>query len=285
MAFSPANRISLKAAATFACVGIGAHGALAASEGEQHELPNFIAVLYHFFAGTSFGEFIHKWDNLIFSLLTALFIIVLARIASRDPQLKPGRFQNFAEFIVEELEKFIVGILGPRGRKYVPFLGTLFIYILCMNYSGIVPMMKAPTANINQTLALALSVFVYVQYTALRENGVRGYVDHLMGQPRSAVQWGLVWVMVPVHIIGELAKPVSLACRLFGNITGEDVLIFAFVSLGIALTSFTHVPIGIPLQIPFYGLALLLGFVQALVFMLLSTVYFAMVLPHEDEEH
>lgn len=284
MPLSPANRFSLTAAAAGACAGIGARGALAA-EGESHELPNFITVLYHFLAGTSFGEFIHKWENLIFSLVTAGLIILVARIASRNPQLKPGRLQNFVELIVEELEKFIVGILGSRGRKFVPFLGTLFIYILCMNYSGMVPLLKAPTANINETLALALCVFFYVQYTAVRENGVRGYIDHLMGQPRSAVQWGLVWVMVPVHIIGELAKPVSLACRLFGNITGEDVLIFAFVGLGVALTSFTHVPVGIPLQIPFYGLALLLGFVQALVFMLLSTVYFAMVLPHEDGEH
>ena len=275
----------LETSAAFACIGIGAKGALATGEGESHELPNFITILYRFFAGTSFGDFIHKWDNLIFSLLTALFIIIVARIASRNPQLMPGRLQNLVEFIVEELEKFIVGILGPRGKRYVPFLGTLFIYILCMNYSGIVPLLKAPTANLNETLALALCVFFYVQYTALRENGIRGYVDHLMGEPRSAVQWGLIWVMVPVHIIGELAKPVSLACRLFGNITGEDVLIFAFVSLGVTLTSFTHVPLGVPFQIPFYGLAVLLGFVQALVFMLLSTVYFAMVLPHEDEEH
>jgi F-type H+-transporting ATPase subunit a len=285
MPLSPANKISLKTAAAVACVGMGAKRALAAGEGEQHELPNIITILYHFFAGTSFGEFIHKWDNLIFSLSTALFIIIVARLASRNPQLMPGRLQNFVEFIVEELEKFIVGILGPRGRKYVPFLGTLFIYILCMNYSGIIPLLKAPTANLNETLALALCVFIYVQYTALRENGIRGYVDHLMGEPRSAVQWALVWVMVPVHVIGELAKPVSLACRLFGNITGEDVLIFAFVALGVGLTSFTHVPIGVPFQIPFYGLAVLLGFVQALVFMLLSTVYFAMVLPHGDDEH
>jgi F-type H+-transporting ATPase subunit a len=285
MPFLQVRRISLIGAAAAICSLVGAQGVIAAGQNEHDELPNFITILYHFFAGTSFGNFIHKWDNLIFSLLIALFIIIVTRIASRNPQLKPGRLQNAVEFVVEELEKFIVGVLGPRGRKYVPFLGTLFIYILCMNYSGLVPLLKAPTANINETLALALCVFVYVQYTAFRENGIRGYIDHMMGEPRSAVQWSLVWVMVPVHIIGELAKPVSLACRLFGNITGEDVLIFAFVGLGVALTSFSHVPIGIPLQIPFYGLALLLGFVQALVFMLLSTVYFVMVLPHEDEEH
>lgn len=285
MPISRATWKTLAATAALPFLGAGVSRALAAGEEAQHELPSFIDVLYHFLAGTAFGEIIHRWENLAFSLLVAGFIIVVARLASRKPELQPGRLQNFVEFIVEELEKFIVGILGPRGRKYVPFLGTLFVYILCLNYSGLVPLMKAPTANINETVALALCVFCYVQYTAVRENGVRGYIDHLMGQPRSAVQWALVWVMVPVHIIGELAKPVSLACRLFGNITGEDVLIFAFVMLGVALTSFTNVPVGIPLQIPFYGLAVLLGFVQALVFTLLSTVYFVMVLPHEDASH
>jgi F-type H+-transporting ATPase subunit a len=280
-----AIRTVLATTASLACLVGSSPTARASGEGAQHELPSVIDVAYHFLAGTAFGEFIQTWQNVILSLLIAALIILFARIASRNPELQPGKLQNFVELVVEELEKFILGILGPRGKKYVPFLGTLFIYILCLNYSGLVPLLKAPTASINETLALALCVFCYVQYTAVKENGVRGYIDHLMGQPRSAVQWALVWVMVPVHIIGELAKPVSLACRLFGNITGEDVLIFAFVGLGVALTSFSGVPVGIPLQIPFYGLALLLGFVQALVFMLLSTVYFVMVLPHEDETH
>lgn len=257
---------------------------LAAEEG-GHELPHVIMLLQQAFEGTPFGDFLHAWDNLIFSLAIAGLIILVARIASRNPQLQPGRLQNFVEIIVEELEKFIGGVLGPQGKRFIPFLGTLFIYILLMNYAGMVPLLKAPTANINETLALALCVFFYVQYTAVKEHGIRGFIDHLMGQPRTPVQWGLIVIMIPVHIIGELARPVSLACRLFGNITGEDILIFAFVTLGVALMGVIHVPIGLPLQIPFYGLALLLGFVQALVFTLLSTVYFVMVLQHEDEGH
>jgi F-type H+-transporting ATPase subunit a len=150
---------------------------------------------------------------------------------------------------------------------------------------GLIPLMKAPTTSIYQTAALALCVFAYVQYTAIKENGILGYIDHLMGQPRTVVQYPLVPVMFLVHVIGELAKPVSLACRLFGNITGEDVLIFVFVGLGVALSGLVHLPVGVPLQVPFYVLALLLGFIQALVFTLLSTIYFAMVLPHEAEGH
>lgn len=280
-------RVIAYAAGMIAASGIFSRAAAeaAAIEGERHELPNFITLLEPLLEGTRAGELLQRWENVIFSLLVAGFIILVVRLASRNPQLIPGKLQNFVELVVEELEKFIIGILGPRGRRFVPFLGTLFLYILCMNYFGLIPLMKSPTANINQTLALALCVFFYVQYTAIRENGVRGYMDHLMGEPRTPIQWGLVWLMVPIHVIGELSKPVSLSLRLFGNITGEDILIFIFVGLGLAITSFTHVPVGIPIQIPFYGLALLLGFIQALVFMTLATIYFAMALSHEDEEH
>jgi len=258
--------------------------AFASSEG-GHELPNFITVIYHYTFGTSIGEFLHKWENIIFSFLVVGLLVFVARLASKNPQLIPNGLQNFVELVVEELEKFIVGILGPRGKKYVPFLGTLFLYILVMNYLGLVPFMKAPTANLNQTLALALCVFLYVQYTGLRENGPWGYIKHLLGSPESGMQWVLSPLMLVIHIIGELAKPMSLSLRLFGNITGEDILIFIFVGLGVGMLAFSNLPIGVPLQIPFYFLALLTGFIQALVFMLLSTIYFAMMLPHDEEGH
>ena len=86
-----------------------------------------------------------------------------------------------------------------------------------------------------------------------------------------------------MHIIGELAKPFSLSLRLFGNITGEDTLIAVFIMLGISVMAFS--PVGLPLQIPFYFLGLLLSTIQALVFALLSTIYILLMLPHEEHEH
>jgi F-type H+-transporting ATPase subunit a len=272
-------------ASGLALPAISAPAAAAAAEGEQHELPNIISVLCQFLPGTALGEFLHRWENMFFSFLAAALIIGFVQIASRNPKLMPGPLQNFLELVVEKLEGFILGVLGPRGRKFVPFLGTLFLYILCMNYFGLVPFLKSPTTNINQTLALAISVFLYVQYTGIKENGIVGYLDHLIGQPRSTIQWILAPLMLFVHGIGEIAKPVTLACRLFGNITAEDVLIFALVGLGVAATGFLHSPVGIPFQIIFYPLLLLFGFIQALVFMVLSTIYFALMLPHEDEAH
>jgi F-type H+-transporting ATPase subunit a len=88
--------------------------------------------------------------------------------------------------------------------------------------------------------------------------------------------------MLPMHIIGEIAKPFSLALRLFGNITGEDILVAAFVGLGISALAFVGSPVGLPFNVPFILLGILLSTIQALVFTLLSTIYILMMLPHEE---
>jgi F-type H+-transporting ATPase subunit a len=85
--------------------------------------------------------------------------------------------------------------------------------------------------------------------------------------------------------MGELAKPISLSCRLFGNIFGEDMLLVAFATLGVTTLAFTHLPFGLPLQLPFMFLALLTSTLQALVFTVLSTIYFLLMLPHGEHEH
>jgi F-type H+-transporting ATPase subunit a len=145
--------------------------------------------------------------------------------------------------------------------------------------------MDSPTSSLNVTVALALVVFLYAQYIGIKELGVVGYIDHLAGSPRNLTSWLLVPLMLPIHIMGELAKPISLSCRLFGNIFGEDMLLVAFVSLGIMVMSFTGLPFGLPLQLPFLFLALLTSTLQALVFTVLSTIYFLLMLPHEEHGH
>jgi F-type H+-transporting ATPase subunit a len=133
--------------------------------------------------------------------------------------------------------------------------------------------MKSPTSSLNTTVALAVTVFFYVQWTGLRENGILGYLDHLMGSPRDLAGWVMVPLNLPLHILEEFIKPLSLSLRLFGNILGEDSLIAAFVGLGIAALAFFHLPFGLPLQFPFLMLAMLTGTIQAVVFSLLSTNY------------
>jgi len=205
-------------------------------------------------------------------------------MASRNPTMIPGKLQNVVEMVIEGLQDFIVSILGDKeGKKHVPFLGSLFVYILAMNLSGVLPLGKSPTASPNTTVALALCVFLYSNFIGLRKNGPIGYLKHLAGSPQSPVEWAFVPLMFPIHVLGEIAKPVSLSLRLFGNVTGEDVLLFAFCSLGVmALAAAPWMPFGIPFQTPFILLAFLTSTIQALVFTLLSTIYILLWLPHEE---
>jgi len=257
-------------------------GGHAESAGPQ-KFANFITVLSRAFPDQPWAHFLHQYEVVIFSLLLAFLIGLTAWFASRSARMIPGPFQNAVEALVEALYDFIVGILGPKhGPRYVPFLGTLFIYILAMNLFGLIPFMDSPTSSLNVTVALAITVFLYAQFIGLRELGLIGYLDHLAGNPRTVTQWALVPLMLPIHVMGELAKPISLSCRLFGNIFGEDMLLVAFVTLGITTLSFMHLPIGLPLQLPFLFLALLTSTLQALVFTVLSTIYFLLMLPHEE---
>ena len=136
------------------------------------ELPNIITVLNYVFDGAAWSSFLQAWENVIFSLLIAVLLGVLFRTASRKRERIPRGLQNLLEWYVEAMDTFIGGILGEKeGRKFVPFLGSLFVYILSMNYFGLFPLMKSPTANLNTTVALAISVFCYVQYTGMKRLG------------------------------------------------------------------------------------------------------------------
>jgi F-type H+-transporting ATPase subunit a len=265
----------------------GEAGAAPAAEAGPRRFDTFLSVLVRANEDRSWAHVVHQFEPVIFSLLVALLLVLAVAIAMRNPQLLPGRAQNLVEIVVEKVYRQIVDILGPRyGPRYTPFLGSLFVYILAMNLIGIVPLMESPTSNLNVTFALALTVFVYVQYTAVRELGFFGWLGHLAGSPRSAIEWALVPLTFPIHVIGELAKPVSLSCRLFGNIFGEDMLLVGFASLGVGLMGALRLgwlPFGVPIQFVFLFLALLTSVVQALVFAMLSTIYFLLMLPHEQE--
>jgi len=256
---------------------------------EPPELPNAIQLLYkgageHGQERPAWLTLLNRFKDLAYAVLVAVIIIVIVRIGTRKMALIPSGAQNVVEFFIEGFSDFILSILGPAGRPYVPFLGSLFLYIWFMNLIGLVPLMKSPTSALSTTAALAICVFLYVQWIGLRRLGPLKYFKHLAGDPQDAIGWGVAPLMFPLHVIGELARPVSLSLRLFGNILGEDVLIGIFAGLGVAVVGFLKLPLGIPLHLPFILLALLMSTVQALVFTLLSTVYIMQVLPHEEGE-
>lgn len=239
--------------------------------------------------GMLFGKegIAHHWIDVEYAFFIAILFSTIAYMAYRKREMIPGPLQNAVEMMVEMMYNFIYSVLGKDTKTYLPYLGTLFFYILAMNLMGIIPLGHSPSTSLNITASLALLTFMFVQYTGFKRLGVVGYLDHMAGQPRSAVQWGLVIIMFPMHLIGEVAKPVSLAIRLFGNITGEDILVAAFVGLGVSMMAvfgLPGAPVGVPLQIPFYFLGILLSAIQALVFTILSTIYILMMLPHEEHQ-
>jgi F-type H+-transporting ATPase subunit a len=254
--------------------------------GGAPHLPNFFSLLHNMGLMSDYWyNLSHHWINIIYGLFTSLILVIVAQQVYRHRKMVPGPFQNFIEILVEGMYNMFYSVMGKEARRYTPFLGTLFFYILINNFWGLIPGGHSPSTSINVTASLAGIVFLYSQYTGITRLGFVGWLDHLAGQPRSAVTWALVPLLLPIHIIGELAKPFSLAVRLFGNITGEDVLVAVFVTLGVGALSFMHSPIGLPLQIPFVFLGLLLSTIQALVFAMLSTIYILLMLPHEEHEH
>lgn len=237
------------------------------------ELPNFITLLYNRFQSTDWAQFLHQWENSIFSILIAALLSIVAYLGTRKKELIPSGLQGFLELIVENLRKLIISVLGPQGEAYVPFLGTLFIYIFSFNVFGLIPLMKSPTSNLNVTVGLAICVFCLVQYLNIKNMGPLGFLYHLAGSPKSLLEWILAPLMFVLELIAQFARPVTLSLRLFGNILGEDILIGAFAILGVVLLSSIQSPVGLPLQLPVMFLALLTSLMQALVFTLLSAVY------------
>ncbi len=231
-------------------------------------------------------------QNVFFGILSVILTFVVLKVAMKRRALIPGRLQSAVEMLIEGLCKFFLGILGEKhGARYLPFLVSLFLFILINNLMGLVPLLKSSTNTFETNIVLGLCVFSYVQWTGIVRNGPKKYLLHLMGNPTDAVSWAMVPLMLPLEIIGELIKPLSLSLRLFGNILGEDILLGVFVMLGIAITAGVLSPvgienpwIGIPLHFPFLFLATLTSTIQALIFSLLAAVYIMLMLPHDHEE-
>ncbi|MCP4682901.1 MAG: F0F1 ATP synthase subunit A [Desulfobacterales bacterium] len=205
-----------------------------------------------------FEHFAYQYQHVTHFWLVMIILIVSALLFGKGVQLLPKKGQNVFEVIIEGLENFMVEISGPEGRFFFPFIATVFLFILVSNLIGLAPGLFSPTANLNTTLALALCTFVYTHIIGIKFHGFK-YIKQFMGPV-----WWLAPLMLPIELIGHLARIMSLSVRLFGNIFGkETVLGILFMLAGLYLA---------PLPILFLGI--LVSFIQALVFMLLSIMYF-----------
>ena len=192
-----------------------------------------------------------------YSWLAMAIIIGLALIARFSlKKTAPTGVQNLLEVIVGGLNDFVEDIMGPEGRHYLTLIGTLFLFILVCNLQGLVPGFDSPTANINTTLALALVAFSATHYIGLKRHGI-GYIKHFMGP-----MWGLAPLMLPIELISHFARVMSLTFRLFGNMVAKHKLLLVLALLAPYIA-----------PVPILGLGLLVAFVQALVFTLLTMLY------------
>ena len=205
----------------------------------------------------SISHLTHTW-------LVMLILIVSALLFASGVKLLPKKGQNFFEIVIGGLENFMVEITGPEGKFFFPFIGTIFLFILVSNLLGLVPGFNPPTASTNTTVALALCTFVYTHVIGIKFHGAK-YIKHFLGPV-----WWLAPLMFPIELIGHFARVLSLSVRLFGNIYGKETVLSIFFALaGLYLA---------PLPILFLGV--LVSFIQALVFMLLSIMYFVGSMEH-----
>lgn len=223
------------------------------------------------------------WDFTISGAIVAVALVALAVVLTRRLAKVPGsKLQALAEVTVEGLNGFARTTIGPGGERFTPLVGTLFLFILFSNLAGLLPLvfkpdtegvstyLVGPMANISMTFALAIVVFLVVQYTAIRSQGLKGRLQHLAGPV-----WWLSWLMLPLELIGELVRPLSLSVRLFGNIFGEETILAVLIAL-IATTLPWWFPL--PLHFPILLFGLVTALVQAGVFTLLSCVYLSLAL-------
>ena len=204
------------------------------------------------------GHFAHAYPHVIYSWFVILLLIGFAKLATRKIEMIPTKAQNFFELVISGMEEFMVDITGEEGRWFFPIIATIFIYIAACNLLGLVPGFFPPTASINTTAACAIPVFVFTHYIGIKYHGIK-YIKHFLGPV-----WWLIPIILPIEIIGHLARILSLSFRLFGNITGHELVLMILFMLAGAFFA----------PLPIMAMGIFVSFVQAFVFFLLSIMYF-----------
>jgi len=212
--------------------------------------------------------------HVLITCLVVLFTLLGARaflsgLKSKDEGLVPPRTMNFRntfEYLAESMYGFVEGGMGEKNaRRFYPLIGALFLFIFFNNLFALLPGFSAPTDTLKTNVGIAIFVFLLTHYFGVKEHGL-AYFKHFLG-PMPA----LIPLMLPIEIVSHVARPVSLAIRLMGNMMADHKVLMSFFAL---------VPILVPL--PFLLLGLLVCLLQAVVFCTLAMVYFGMAIEHEE---
>lgn len=191
--------------------------------------------------------------TIISTWLVMAFLLIFSWFLTRKMSFVPGRLQNVIELFVEAIVNLIEGMSPGNGKRFLPLVGTLALFIGTANIAHLVPGLKAPTSDFNTAFALALVVFFAVPFYGIATRGLKSYLkEYLSPSP----------ILLPFHIISELTRTFSLALRLFGNILGEEIIV------GIL---FILAPIFVP--VPMMLFSIFTGIIQAYIFTILTVVY------------
>ncbi|HEU5069687.1 MAG TPA: F0F1 ATP synthase subunit A [Verrucomicrobiae bacterium] len=264
---------------------------------EHHGLPQKAVIVGHVFGLPISNSMVVTW-------IVAAALILFARIATRKMQAVPSGAQNFWEWLVESLYEFLEGIIGhDLARKTFWFFATIFIFILFTNWFGLIPgvgtigwgvqgehgfemvspLLRGGNADLNMTLAMSMVFFFFWTVWAFQANGAKGFFLHLFGVKGDSTGLLKLLLVVIFFLVGFLEvfsilfRPVSLSFRLYGNIFAGENMLEAMAKLVPTLSWL--------LPVPFYFMELLVGLVQALVFMLLTAVFTMLICMHEEGEH
>ena len=230
--------------------------------------------------------------HVAFGWLVIVILMALAFALPRRPALVPRGLQNALEAALEFVLSLIDDVIGPEGRRFLPLIATLGLFIFASNLLGLVPGFTAPTDNVNTTAACAIVVFFAYHWIGIRQQGLGTYLKHFAG-PMPA----LAPLMIPIEVISHLARPLSLTLRLFGNMLGGHILlsIVFFMTVGLSTWAlsgaagaigFVIGSVGTVATILFtvgflFPLKLLVAFLQAFIFCMLSMLYIAGALEAE----
>lgn len=207
--------------------------------------------------------------SVVLIIITTISLVAWLRLRQISRRLVPesrSSLANIFEILVEGLLQVMEDTMGHKARRHLPLIGALFVYILVCNLMGVIPGLVPPTDNVNTNLACALVVFLYYNVMGVRDQGIKNYLKHMAGP----ILW-LAPLMFAIEVVSHVVRPISLSVRLFGNISGDHMVLGIFSHL---------IPIGVP--IIFYGLAIFVAFIQAFVFTLLSVVYIALATASEE---
>jgi F-type H+-transporting ATPase subunit a len=188
-----------------------------------------------------------------------IFFAIIGATLSSGIKMIPKGVQNVLELVVEGIADFMDENMGHGGRRYIPLIGTLGLFILVSNLSGMFPGFSSPTANINTNAAMAIIVFVSYNFIGIRKHGLIHYLKNFTGP----IPW-LAPLMLPIEMITHFARPLALTMRLFGNIYGEELVLLILAFL---------MPFMLPVPMMFLGL--ITSTIQSVVFSLLSMFYIA----------